>query len=591
MTGAFRLNEGGRVDRARPLRFAFDGASYLGCAGDTVASALIANGVHLVGRSFKLHRPRGVLSLGPEEPNAIVSLDAGKGRVTPNLRAAQIELYEGLKASSQNAWPSREWDALSLVGLFADFMPAGFYYKTFMQPKGALGGASTSRRSAGPPASASRPTSPIPTITRSNTPIATSRSSAADRRALPRRSPPREAARASSCSTNRPSSAARCSPRPRRASTAPTRRLARRDARRARRSPRVKLLPRTQAFGYYAQNFIGAQQRLTDHLAAPDPRLPRERLWQVRAKRIVLATGANRASAGLPRQRPAGDHAGRCGADAVAALRRQAGLARRRRDDARFGLSRRARPRRGGHRDRDDRRPARRGRRRAAASGAPRRAQGRDRCGDRRLVRTLAGHARADRQALGRRAPAPAKPVACDSSRWRAAGRRTSHLYSQSRGKLAFDEALQVFLPACSAQAERSAGACRGAFGSPTRSPTASPPARGGGRRAGAAAPRGSRVAPPLRAASLALAIARGDQAPRQGVRRLPERRHCARHRAGRARGHALDRTHQALHHRRHGDRPGQDDQHERAGRRRRGARQADRRKSGSRRSARLTRR
>ena len=103
MSGAFRLNEGGRVDRARPLRFAFDGKSYVGCAGDTLASALIANGVHLIGRSFKLHRPRGLLSLGPEEPNAIVALDAGKGRVTPNVRAAQIELYEGLKATSQNA--------------------------------------------------------------------------------------------------------------------------------------------------------------------------------------------------------------------------------------------------------------------------------------------------------------------------------------------------------------------------------------------------------------------------------------------------------------------------------------------------------
>ena len=77
------------------------------------------------------------MSLGPEEPNAIVALDAGKGRVTPNVRAAQIELYEGLKATSQNAWPSREWDALSLVGLLADFMPAGFYYKTFMQPRAA----------------------------------------------------------------------------------------------------------------------------------------------------------------------------------------------------------------------------------------------------------------------------------------------------------------------------------------------------------------------------------------------------------------------------------------------------------------------
>src|SRR5271169_3181050 len=134
MTGAFRTAEGGRIDRAKPIPFFFDGKPYGGLAGDTLASALIANGVHLMGRSFKYHRPRGPLSLGSDEPNALVTLDAGKGRVTPNLRATQIELYEGLKARSQNAWPSLQRDVLAVNGRLSAFFPAGFYYKTFMEP-------------------------------------------------------------------------------------------------------------------------------------------------------------------------------------------------------------------------------------------------------------------------------------------------------------------------------------------------------------------------------------------------------------------------------------------------------------------------
>ena len=90
-----------------------------------------------MGRSFKYHRPRGVLSLGSEEPNALVTVDAGKGRLTPNLRATQVEIYEGLKAKSQNAWPSLEFDALAINGALSSFLPAGFYYKTFIGPKGA----------------------------------------------------------------------------------------------------------------------------------------------------------------------------------------------------------------------------------------------------------------------------------------------------------------------------------------------------------------------------------------------------------------------------------------------------------------------
>src|SRR6201995_5152941 len=102
----FRTSSGGRIDRRQPLNFEFDGRSYQAFRGDTLASALLANGVHLTGRSFKYHRPRGILSAGAEEPNALVTVVRDAARTTPNLRATQVELYEGLNADSQNRWPS-----------------------------------------------------------------------------------------------------------------------------------------------------------------------------------------------------------------------------------------------------------------------------------------------------------------------------------------------------------------------------------------------------------------------------------------------------------------------------------------------------
>src|SRR5437868_11921802 len=128
---AFRLQAGGRIDRGKRLRFRFDGHAYEGFAGDTLASALIANGVHLVGRSFKYHRPRGILTAGPEEPNALVELRTGVRR-EPNTRATTAELYEGLVAASQNRWPSLRFDLLAVNSLIAPVLSAGFYYKTFM---------------------------------------------------------------------------------------------------------------------------------------------------------------------------------------------------------------------------------------------------------------------------------------------------------------------------------------------------------------------------------------------------------------------------------------------------------------------------
>jgi sarcosine oxidase subunit alpha len=130
---AYRLPSGGRIDRTRPLQFTFDGRSYSGFPGDTLASALLANDVRLVGRSFKYHRPRGILSAGSEEPNALVELRSGARR-EPNTRATTTELYDGLEATSQNRWPSLTFDLLSMTAPLAPFMGAGFYYKTFMWP-------------------------------------------------------------------------------------------------------------------------------------------------------------------------------------------------------------------------------------------------------------------------------------------------------------------------------------------------------------------------------------------------------------------------------------------------------------------------
>ena len=125
-----RRVSGGLVDRGKPITFTFDGRAYTGFKGDTLASALLANGVTLFGRSFKYHRPRGVLAAGVEEPNALVGVGTG-GRFEPNTRATDVFIYEGLVAVSQNRWPSLAFDLGAANRLIARFIPAGFYYKTF----------------------------------------------------------------------------------------------------------------------------------------------------------------------------------------------------------------------------------------------------------------------------------------------------------------------------------------------------------------------------------------------------------------------------------------------------------------------------
>ena len=131
---SLRLNKGGLIDRSREISFSFDGKAMTGHPGDTLASALLANGQLLMGRSFKYHRPRSVVTCGAAEPNALMEIGTG-GRQEPNTRATMQELYDGLVARSQNCWPSLTHDVGAINSLASSLFVAGFYYKTFMWPK------------------------------------------------------------------------------------------------------------------------------------------------------------------------------------------------------------------------------------------------------------------------------------------------------------------------------------------------------------------------------------------------------------------------------------------------------------------------
>jgi sarcosine oxidase subunit alpha len=288
----FRTATGGRLDRARPLTFRFDGRTYTGLQGDTLASALLANGVHLVGRSFKYHRPRGIMSAGSDEPNALVTVARDAARTTPNLRATQVELYDGLEAISQNRFPSLAFDVGGINDRFAALLPAGFYYKTFMWPRGFWDRVYEPiiRAAAG---LGHVPTAPDPDrylqrhahcdvlVVGAGPAGIAAALAAAD-----------AGARIILCDEQAEMGGSLL------ADTDST--IAGRSARawvatalaELATFARVTLLPRTTAFGYYPHNHVGLVERVTDHLATPDAGLPRERLWQVRAREVVLAAGA-----------------------------------------------------------------------------------------------------------------------------------------------------------------------------------------------------------------------------------------------------------------------------------------------------------
>ena len=472
-----RAERGGRVDRSAPLAFTFDGVRYTGYRGDTLASALLANGVRLVGRSFKYHRRRGIFGSGAEEPNALVRVGEGP-RAEPNLKATRVELFDGLAAESQNRWPTLEFDAGALVNAASKLFPAGFYYKTFMWPGSWwMLYEHFIRKAAG---LGRAPLEPDPdhydrryafcdvlvvgagpaglmaalTAARSGARVILVDDGPAPGGSLPASTATIEGADPMEFVSGI---------REELASNA-----------------NVRVLSRTSAFGYYDDNMIVAVERRADHVPAPPAHCARHRVWWIRAGEVVLATGAierplpfedndlpgvmlasaARAYAFRYGVRPGGravlftnnDSAYEAlepmlnaGTNVVAVVdARDRGPG----DEAlavveRFGLE-------------------------LVAGSVVMRAIGRTGV-DGVEIRSLS----ADGAAVGdgsRRIPCD---LVCVSGGWNP----TVHLFSQSQGRLRFDPARAAFVPGESAQRERSAGPPAGSSASPNASPTGSRPA------------------------------------------------------------------------------------------------------------------
>ncbi len=285
-----RRREGGLIDRSRSLSFSFDGKAFAGHPGDTLASALLANGVRLLGRSFKYHRPRGVLTAGSEEPNALVELRGGARR-EPNTRATVVELYDGLEAASQNRWPSLRFDLAGAGDLLSPLLTAGFYYKTFMWPAAfwekvyeplIRRAAGLGRLSGAPdPDSYEKSYAFCDVLVIGAGPaglMAALTAGRAGARVILADEDFRVGGRLLA-ETHEVGGR----PGPLWADDVLAE-LAGLD--------NVRCLPRTTVYGVYDGGTYGALERVADHLPVPPPGRPRQRLWKIVARRAVLAAGA-----------------------------------------------------------------------------------------------------------------------------------------------------------------------------------------------------------------------------------------------------------------------------------------------------------
>jgi sarcosine oxidase, subunit alpha len=287
-----RLPNRGRVDHGKPVLFSFDGKSYTGLAGDTLASALLANGVHLMGRSFKYHRPRGVVSAGSDEPNALMGTSRGPGRFEPNTRATIQELREDLEATSQNRWPSLAFDMGAISDKLGSLFSAGFYYKTFMWPRAFWDRVyePVIRNAAGLGVSPAEPDADRYAGRFAHTDVLIVGAGPAGLSAA--LAAGRTGASVMLVDENSEPGGTLLSEPAVVIDGMPAWDWLGQALADLASLPNVTVMPRTTAIGYYHQNMIGLAQRLTDHLAAAPADAPRERLWKVRAREVVLAQGA-----------------------------------------------------------------------------------------------------------------------------------------------------------------------------------------------------------------------------------------------------------------------------------------------------------
>jgi sarcosine oxidase subunit alpha len=459
-----RLPAGGRVDRGKPLGFSFDGKRYTGYAGDTLASALLANDVHLVGRSFKYHRPRGIVGLGAEEPNALIQLARGN-RSEPNLRATQIELFDGLDAESQNRWPSLKYDVGAVNSVFHKLFPAGFYYKTFMWPASLwMTYEEVIRHAAG---LGNAPDGPDPdryehmhahcdVLVVGAGPAGLCAALAAGRTGARVILADEQAEFGGSLLGEDDVTID---------GTAATDWVAAVTAE-LDSLPEVTLLKRTCVNGYFDHNYLTAAERVTDHVGAVVPHMPRQRLWKIRAKRVVLATGAierplvfrDNDRPGIMLSTAARGYAVRYG---VAAGRKP--LVVTGHDDGyRTALAYAAR---GAQVSAIvDLRPEPAGPLVDAV-----RAKGIDILAGHTIVGAFGGHRVegvdvATMNAAGTQMTSAFRRVGCDLVAMCGGFNPTVHLFSQSRGKLRWDEGIDAFVPNISHEPEITVGGAAGTF-------------------------------------------------------------------------------------------------------------------------------